>query len=73
MNILSRTITGIVMIIVGLFLIGLCFFIEDEAFWVPLIYGIPILIIGFFILFNTREDHIEQIKKKRKYKGGKKK
>jgi len=28
-----------------------------------LIYGIPILIISLFILFNKKEDVIEQIKK----------
>jgi len=35
-----------------------------------LIYGIPILIIGIFILFNKKEDNIEKIKTKSK--GGKK-
>lgn len=67
MNTLSRTITGMVMIVVGLFLIVLTFFI-DEAFWAPLIYGIPLFLIGVFILFNKHEDRIEQIK----VKGGKK-
>jgi uncharacterized membrane protein HdeD (DUF308 family) len=60
MNI-SRLITGIVMIAGGLFLIGLSFFI-DESFWVALMYGIPLLIIGIFILLNKKEDKIEQIK-----------
>ncbi len=66
MNI-SRLITGIVMVLGGLFLIGLSFFIE-EASWVALMYGIPLLIIGVFILFNKKEDKIEQIKSS----GGKK-
>jgi len=64
MNTLSRTITGGVMILVGLILICVAFF---KVIWV-LIYGIPILIIGLVILFNKREDKIEQIK----IKGGKK-
>ncbi|GAF87122.1 unnamed protein product [marine sediment metagenome] len=55
MNTLSRTITGIIMIIGGLILIIVGFFV-----WVALIYGIPILIIGFFILFNKKEDKIER-------------
>ena len=62
MNTLSRTITGILAIILGLVLIAISFSYE---YWV-LIYGIPILIIGFFILFNKKEDDIEKIK------GGKK-
>lgn len=37
--------------------------------WV-LIYGVPIFIIGIFILFNKKEDNIEEIKTKTK--GGKK-
>ncbi len=75
MNFVSRTITGGAMIIFGVFLIGLAFFIED-AFWVTLIYGIPILIIGLFIWFNKKEDEIEGIKYSKKFqigqKGGKK-
>ena len=65
MNILSRTITGTLAIILGLILITIGF---SEP-WV-LIYGIPILIIGIFILFNKKEDNIEKIKTKSK--GGKK-
>ena len=33
-------------------------------------YGIPIFVIGIFILFNKKEDEIEKIKNKEK--GGKK-
>ncbi len=60
MNI-SRLITGVVMIVGGLFLIILSFFIK-EASWVALMYGIPLFIIGIFILLNKKEDKIEQIK-----------
>ena len=67
MNILSRTITGIVMVFLGLFLIFLKFFIEMDrgGFLASLFYGIFILIIGFFILFNKKEDSIEKIKEKK--------
>jgi len=61
MNLISRTITGIVMIVLGLFLIVLSFFI-GEAVWATLIYGVPIFILGFVILFNKEEDKIEKIK-----------
>jgi len=64
MNTLSRTITGTVAIILGIFLIIIGIFT-----FVALIYGIPILIIGIFILFNKKEDEIEPIKTKSK--GGK--
>jgi membrane-bound ClpP family serine protease len=58
MNFVSRTITGIVLIIVGLVLIIL----SPKMHFVSLIYGIPFFIIGFFILFNKSEDKIERRK-----------
>ena len=61
MNKVSRTITGIALIIICLVLIILSFFFND-ALIVLLIYGIPLFIIGFFILFNKKEDDIEQRK-----------
>ncbi len=68
MNLISRTITGASLILVGLILIIMPFFLNEKSiFWIW-IYGIPIFVIGFFILFNKREDKIEQIKS-----GGKKK
>ena len=46
------------MILVGIILIIITIFI-NEAWWL-LIYGIPLLIIGFFVLFNKHEDRIEE-------------
>jgi hypothetical protein len=63
MNTLSRTITGIVGIVLGLVLTGVGFFQ-----WVALIYGIPLLILGILLLLNKNEDNIEGIKSS----GGKK-
>jgi len=57
MNTLSRTITGSIAIVLGLILIGVGFFT-----FFTLIYGIPLFIIGLFILFNKSEDNIEDIK-----------
>ena len=65
MNTISRNITGTLTMILGSYLIIIGF---SEP-WI-LIYGIPILIIGIFILFNKKEDDIEKIKIKAK--GGKK-
>jgi hypothetical protein len=62
MNTISRTITGIAAIILGLFLIIVAFLGD----YFVLIYGIPITIIGFFILFNKKEDEIEKVKTKPK-------
>ncbi len=64
MNVLSRTITGIALIILGIILI---FVSVTESLWV-LIYGIPVLLIGIFILFNKKEDKIES---RKDMKGGK--
>jgi|TARA_B100002003_G_scaffold133604_1_gene123696 membrane-bound ClpP family serine protease len=59
MNTLSRTITGILTIILGSVLTIIGFYQYSV-----LIYGIPIFIIGIFILFNKKEDNIEKIKTK---------
>ncbi len=57
MNLISRTITGVFMFILGMILVGISFFTS----FVILIYAIPILIIGIIIFFNKKEDKIEQI------------
>ena len=62
MNAISRTLSGGILIILGVFLIVLGFFIS----WITLIYGVPIFVIGLFIFLNKNEDKIEEIK------GGKK-
>jgi CDP-diglyceride synthetase len=59
-NSISRTITGSVMIIVGLVLI----FVSPFVKFISLIYGLPILVIGLIIFFNKKEDLIEKIKSK---------
>jgi len=65
MNLISRTITGSIIIVLGMVLV----FVSVFFAWFVLIYGIPLLIIGLFILFNKKEDEIEEVK----LKGGKKK
>jgi len=65
MNLVSRTITGVIMIVLGLFLIILSFFVTADALWATLIWGIPLFIIGLFILFNKKEDKIEKIKRRK--------
>jgi membrane-bound ClpP family serine protease len=59
---LGRLITGIVISIIGFILVLIPFF-NLKLFFIW-IYGIPIFIIGLIILFNKKEDKIEQIRKK---------
>jgi len=59
-HILSRIIIGVFITLGGGFLIGVGIFNEPWAF----LYGVPIFVIGIIILFNKKEDTIEQIKKK---------
>ena len=68
MNLISRTITGIVLIVLGIFLIILAIF----KIWVTLIHGVPLLILGIFILLNNKEDIIEERKDLQSKKGGRK-
>ena len=65
MNALSRTITGIVAILLGIIILVFSFFTYFAIF-----YGFAILVIGIIILFNNKEDKIEEIKSDKK--GGKK-
>lgn len=67
MNTPSRLITGSIMFFGGMGLMGLPFAVEIPMF-ISWIYGLPIFIIGLFILFNRNEDKIESIKSN----GGKK-
>ncbi|MBT3691102.1 hypothetical protein HOG16_02565 [Candidatus Woesearchaeota archaeon] len=60
-NLTSRILSGIGLIILGIFLIILSFYI-DESQWVTLMYGVPSLIVGIWLIFNNKEDKIEQIK-----------
>ena len=66
MNLISRSIVGLSMIFIGLVLMAVSLF----EFYFLLIYGVPIFILGFVILFNKKEDYIEPIKS---LKGGRKK
>ena len=59
-----------IMSVVGLFLIGLSFFVK-EASWVALLYGVPLLIVGIIIFLNKKEDVIEQVKGQENKNGGK--
>jgi membrane-bound ClpP family serine protease len=55
---ISRLITGLALVIAGITLIILAMFVS----WIMLIYGIPLFLIGIFILMNKNEDRIEKRK-----------
>ncbi len=66
---ISRIIAGGFMTLIGVFLIIFSFF---ESFFL-LIYGIPLFVIGAVILFNKREDEIEErVDFQKSMKGGRK-
>ena len=56
----SRTITGSIFMIIGLFLLIIGFFV-----WILVLYFLIIFLIGFFIFTNTKEDEIEKINYKK--------
>jgi len=59
----GQLITGVVLTLMGLVLISLpLFFSFKNGAFMGLIYGIPLFIIGLFILFNKNEDKIERRK-----------
>ena len=62
MNIVSRMIAGMIMVFAGGVLIVLPFFLSDKSVFFTWIYGVPLFVIGIFVLFNKKEDEIEQIK-----------
>ena len=63
MNTLSRTITGTIVTLLGVYISIVNFSNEP---WATYMYGIPMIIIGIYIIFNKKEDFIEKIKKSRR-------
>jgi hypothetical protein len=58
MNILSRLLAGIPISIYGLYLIYISF---TEDLWI-ILYALPITAVGIFILCNSHEDQVEQLR-----------
>lgn len=64
MNRVSRTITGGVIIVLAvLFGVSVGFMGDEGIDYVAILVSVFLLIIGFLILFNKKEDEIERIKK----------
>lgn len=68
MNTTSRFIAGGIGVFIGVVLLTLPFFLDESGVFFTWLYGVPIFIIGIFILFNKKEDDVEQIKSGRKKK-----
>ncbi|MDP6387997.1 MAG: hypothetical protein QGG63_01845 [Candidatus Pacebacteria bacterium] len=64
MNTISRTVTGIVTITLGLYIIYGTLSDLSEEWWLGLIWGGFFIIVGLFIFLNKKEDRIEKINKK---------
>jgi uncharacterized membrane protein HdeD (DUF308 family) len=64
MNTTSRTITGTIMIIFGVCLLVVPLFAGVGGF-VAWFYGVPLFVIGIFLLLNKKEDNIEGRKDKK--------
>lgn len=64
MNIISRTISAALLLLVGFSLCYSAFSLRSKggSFWVLVIYGLILIIVGILILFNKKEDEIEEIK-----------
>ena len=58
---IGQLITGLILVALGSVLIFLPFFLNSKFTFFMWIYGVPLFIIGVFILFN-KEDEIEGIK-----------
>jgi hypothetical protein len=75
MNKLSKTISFLIVVIFGIWLvIGALspdIFAKSES-WILLLEGGIAIVIAFFILFNRSEDRVEAINYGKKKKGGKK-
>lgn len=78
----GQLISGIVLSGFGVALVFVAIFSGFKGGnFVALIYGLPALVIGLIILFNTKEDKIEQVRKRQirvphrhiRHKGGRRK
>jgi len=62
MNNLSRVVTGIVIIVLSvLFILGVGF-AEEQIIYSAVATGLLFAILGLVIIFNKKEDQIEEIK-----------
>lgn len=68
----TRGIIGLIISIIGLVILLVGSIFGSGGFFVSLIYGVPLVIIGVVIAFNRNEDKIEQINYKGVNKNGRK-
>lgn len=57
----NRGALGLILIFIGLIILLIGSFFGNGVLFVLMFYGLPLIIIGFVIVFNKKEDEIEQI------------
>jgi len=62
MNNLSRIITGIAIIILSIWFILDVGFAEEQIIYSAIATGLLFIVLGLVIIFNEKEDQIEEIK-----------
>jgi len=68
MNTVSRTISGIVIFAMGLFIVAATLIDSSDTFTLVLglAWGVFIAGVGIYLFFNKKEDDIEEIKNTKK-------
>lgn len=66
MNTISRTISGIALVIFGAYIAGVSYSEQGEGWIFGLVWGLFIIGVGVYIFFNKKEDDIEKIKDNQK-------
>ena len=62
MNTISRTLSGIALVILGLYIASNAVVDKpDDLVWI-FIWGVSFVIVGLFIFFNKNKNNIEKIK-----------
>lgn len=67
----NRSALGLILIFIGLIILFIGSFFGSGVLFVLMFYGLPLIIIGFVIVFNKKEDEIEQINYSKIIKGAK--
>jgi membrane-bound ClpP family serine protease len=63
-----QLVSGLALVLMGIGLICVPFFVSQPFTFFTLLYGIPLLILGIFILANKKEEEIEKIKTQKEHK-----
>lgn len=65
-------VSGIISLCLGVLILILDYIFSTEGMWIALIYGAPLIIIGFVVILRRSENSIEMINYRRLKNNGKK-